>query len=265
MLNKLFIIAFLCLLNFNIFGANNRIIIASTTSTHDSGLINYINNAFEKKFNIEAHVLALGTGQAIIVAKNGDADILLSHDPSAEIEFVKSGYGIKRHKLMYNDYILVGPKNDKDNCESIEEKLLKIKNNKLPFISRADNSGTNIKEIALWKNIQFDTEIFTDWYRKIGQGMGATLLMANELEAYTLSDRGTWINFNKKEKIKIICENYPLLLNQYSIIAVNSNANSKVNTLGAKKYINWIISDDGKKLINSFKKNNKQLFYFNHH
>ena len=139
---------FLCLINPDIFAENNRIIIASTTSTNDTGLLDYINNEFEKKFNFKIHVLSLGTGQAITLAKKGDADILLVHDTLSELEFVKNGYGIKRHKLMYNDYILVGPKYDKENCKSIEQKLLKIKKNELLFISRADNSGTNIKEIT---------------------------------------------------------------------------------------------------------------------
>ena len=129
---------------------------ASTTSTNDTGLLEYINNEFEKKYNINIHVLSLGSGQAISLAKNGDVDLLLVHDPPAELEFIKNDYGIKRHKLMYNDYILVGPKNDNDDCKSIEKKLLKIKNNKLIFISRGDKSGTNIKEIMLWNNIQPD-------------------------------------------------------------------------------------------------------------
>ena len=265
MFNKILIIIFLCLVNSNTFAENNRIIIASTTSTNDTGLLDYINNEFEKKFNFKIHVLSLGTGQAITLAKKGDADILLVHDTLSELEFVKNGYGKKRYKLMYNDYLIVGPKNDDDICDSVEKKLLKIKNKKLIFISRGDKSGTNIKEIALWNNIKFDTETLTLWYRKNGQGMGATLIMANQMKAYTLVDRGTWIAFNKKENIKIICENKPPLINQYGIIAVNGNINSRINTIGAKKYINWLISDEGKRLINSYKINNKQLFHFNHH
>ena len=265
MFNKILIIIFLCLINPDTFAENNRIIIASTTSTNDTGLLDYINNKFEKEFNFKIHVLSLGTGQAITLAKNGDADILLVHDTPSELKFVNNDYGIKRHKLMYNDYLIVGPKNDNDICESVEKKLLEIKNKKLIFISRGDKSGTNIKEIALWNNIKFDTEVLTPWYKKNGQGMGATLIMANQMKAYTLVDRGTWISFNKKENIKIICENKPPLLNQYSIIAVNSNINSRINTIGAKKYIDWLISDEGKRLINSYKINNKQLFHFNHH
>ena len=265
MFNKILIIIFLCLINPDTFAENNRIIIASTTSTNDTGLLDYLNNEFENEFNFKIHVLSLGTGQAITLAKKGDADILLVHDTLSELEFVKNGYGIKRHKLMYNDYLIVGPKNDDDICESVEKQLLKIKNKKLIFISRGDKSGTNIKEIALWNNIKFDTEILTPWYRKNGQGMGATLIMANQMKAYTLVDRGTWIAFNKKENIKIICENKPPILNQYSIIAVNDKINQSINSLGVKKYIDWITSDEGKKLINEYRIKNKQLFYFNHH
>ena len=265
MINKILIITILCLIISYTFAENNKIIIASTTSTHDTGLLDHINKEFEKKFNIHTTVLSLGSGQAITMAKNGEVDIILVHDPSAEIEFVKNGYGIKRYKLMYNDYILVGPKYDDDNCVSIEKTFSKIKNNKLLFISRGDKSGTNIKEILLWNNILFDTEISTSWYRKIGQGMGGTLIMANELNAYTLSDRGTWIAFNRKKNIKIICENKPPLVNQYGIIAVNENINERINSLEAQKYIDWIISDEGKKLINGFKIKDKQLFFFNHH
>ena len=265
MINKILIITILCLIIPYTFAKNNRIIIASTTSTHDTGLLDHINKVFENKFNIQTSVLSLGSGQAITMAKNGEVDIILVHDTSAEIDFVKNGYGLKRYQLMYNDYILVGPKDDDDNCVSIEKTLSKIKNNKLLFISRGDKSGTNIKEISLWNRIEFDTKIPTLWYRKIGQGMGGTLIMTNELNAYTLSDRGTWIAFNRKKNIKIICENKPPLLNQYGIIGVNKKINPRINSLQAKKYIDWIISDEGKKLINGFKVKNKQLFFFNHH
>ena len=225
----------------------------------------YINNEFEKKFNIKVHVLALGTGQAVRIAKNGDADILLVHDNLSETQFIKEGYGNIRHDLMYNDYLIVGPKTDNDRCDSIEKTLLKIINRKFIFVSRADESGTHKKEKDLWNLIGFEIEESYTWYKKIGQGMGSTLILANEMNAYTLSDRGTWISSNKKENLKIICENIPQLLNQYGIIAVNQKINSNINSKDSNKYINWIISDEGKKLINNFKKNNVQLFYFNHH
>ena len=133
------------------------------------------------------------------------------------------------------------------------------------FVSRGDESGTHKKERDLWNLIGFKFEGSSSWYKKIGQGMGSTLILANEMNAYTLSDRGTWISSNKKENLKIICENIPLLLNQYGIIAVNQKINSKINSKDANLYVNWIISDEGKKLINSFRIKNEQLFFFNHH
>ena len=265
MFHKIFLILFISLINFNIFADNNRIIIASTTSAYDSGLLEYINNEFEMKFNIKVHVLALGTGQAIRIAKNGDADILLVHDILSEIEFIKEGFGNTRHNLMYNDYVIVGPKTDNDRCDSIEKTLLKITNSEFIFVSRADESGTHKKEKDLWNLIGFKIEESYSWYKKIGQGMGSTLILANEMNAYTLSDRGTWISSNKKENLKIICENIPPLLNQYGIIAVNQKINSRINSKDANKYVNWIISNEGKKLINSFRIKNEQLFFFNHH
>ena len=265
MFHKIFLILFISVINSNVLADNNRIIIASTTSVYDSGLIDYVNKKFEKKFNISVHVLALGTGQAIRIAKNGDVDILLVHDTLSEKEFIKEGYGKTRHNLMYNDYVIVGPKTDNDKCDSIKKTLLKIIYKEFIFISRGDESGTHKKERDLWNLTRFEIEEYSSWYKKIGQGMGSTLILANEMNAYTLSDRGTWISANKKENLKIICENLPPLINQYGIIAVNQKINSRINSKDAEKYINWIISDEGKKLINSFRIKNEQLFFFNHH
>ena len=166
---------------------------------------------------------------------------------------------------MYNDYVIIGPKKDNDKCDSIEKKLLKIINNEFIFISRGDESGTHKKERDLWNLTRFKIEEYSTWYKKIGQGMGSTLILANEMNAYTLSDRGTWISANKKENLKIICENLPPLINQYGIIAVNQKINSRINSKDANEYINWIISDEGKILINNYRKHNKQLFFFNNH
>ncbi len=249
----------------NTHAKNERIIIASTTSTYDTGLMKYLNKKFYENFNITVNVLSLGTGQAIEIAKNGDADILLVHDTISENKFVKEGFGIKRHKLMYNDYILVGPNYDQDKCKSIEQSLIRIKENKNIFISRGDESGTHKKEKFIWKVNKINYETFGNWYKEIGQGMGATLMMANNLFGYTLSDRATWISFKEKKNLKIICQNNPILKNQYGIIAVNPKINNQVNYKNAKKYINWIISDEGKDLINNFKINGEQLFFFNNH
>ena len=262
---KIFLIFFIILVNISTFADDKRLLMASTTSTYDSGLLDYINKKFENKYNIKVHVIALGTGQAIKLAKNGDVDMLLVHHMPSEIKFIKDGYGIERHKLMYNDYVLVGPKIDNEICVSINSALLRIKNNKYTFISRADESGTHKKEKELWIINEILIKDSYSWYKKIGQGMGGAIILANEMNGYTISDRGTWLSSNKKENLKIICENQPPLINQYSIISVNPKINSNINSRDANIYIKWIISNEGKKIINSFRKNNKQLFYFNHH
>ena len=261
---KKLILLFMVLISIEVLAENNRIIIASTTSTYDSGLLKYINKKFEDKYNYKVHVIALGTGQALRMAKNGDADLLLVHHTPSEIEFVNSGYGLKRYKLMYNNYILVGPKEFKNKCSSIKEILSMIKKDKFTFVSRSDESGTHKKEKELWKLINAKPQNFSDWYLKIGQGMGSALMMSNELQAFTLADKATWLSFNNKINLKIICEYKNELINQYGIILVNPKINPKINFDGAKIYINWIISDEGKKLINSFNLNNEQLFFYNY-
>jgi len=252
----------LCL-NFNI--AYGRIIVASTTSTYDSGILKELNNHFEKRYNIEVHILSLGTGQAIRNAKDGNSNILLVHHKPSEIEFVNNGYGVVRYDLMYNDYIIVGPNNDTILCDSIKSKLKSIYDQKKIFVSRGDDSGTHKKEVELWKNIDLNPKYFTKWYLNVGQGMGKALLIANEKKAYTLVDKGTWISFNKRDNLKIICQNLPPLINQYGIILVSPKLNNSLNYEEAKKYINWIISDEAKKIINDYKKDGHQLFFFNHH
>tara|TARA_B100000945_G_scaffold296378_1_gene274604 strand:+ start:1263 stop:2099 length:837 start_codon:yes stop_codon:yes gene_type:complete len=248
-----------------IYAKENIITIASTTSTHDTGLLKTINKEFTKKFNIKTNVISLGTGQAIRIAKDGNVEILLVHHTPSELAFMNKGYGKLRYDLMYNDFVLVGPNSDNKKCSSIEDKLKEIANNKLNFISRGDNSGTHKKEKELWDLIKINTENHMNWYLSVGQGMGQTLLISNNKRAYTLSDRSTWISFNKKENLKIVCENLPPLFNQYGVILVNKELNRNLNIKDAEIYINWIISDSAKILINNFKKNGQQLFFFNHH
>ena len=245
--------------------AENFISIASTTSTHDTGLLNNINKNFTEKFDIKVKVLSLGTGQAIRIAKDGNVEILLVHHFPSELKFMNDGYGNIRYDLMYNDFVLVGPKEDNNNCDSIEKKLIDITNKELIFISRGDDSGTHKKEIELWKLINIIPNKNDSWYLSIGQSMGQTLLMTNNKKAYTLSDRSTWLSFNKKENLKIVCENLPPLFNQYGIILVSNKINNKLNIEEAKKYIDWITSEEAKKLINNYRVNGKQLFFYNHH
>jgi len=236
----------------NALANDKHITIASTTSTHDTGLLEYINKEFENKYNTKVRALSLGTGQAIKVAMDGNVEILLVHHKKSELEFMNNGYGILRYDLMYNDFVLIGPKQDNRNCSSIENKMIEIKESKLLFISRGDESGTHKKEKELWELSNIKIPFKENWYLSVGQGMGSTLLIANQKKAYTLSDRSTWIAFNKKENLQIVCENLPPLFNQYGIILVNKKLNDNLNIEEAKKYIDWITSEEAKKLINNY-------------
>ena len=264
MIKALILFTFLILTN-NIFAKEKVITIASTTSTHDTGLLKSINKEFTKKYKIRVNVISLGTGQAIRIAKDGNVEILLVHHTPSELAFMNEGYGILRNNLMYNDFVLVGPRNDQNECISIEEKLKEIKDKKLIFISRGDDSGTHKKEKELWDLININTDNDTNWYLSVGQGMGQTLLITNNNNAYTLTDRSTWISFKMKKNLKIVCENLPPLFNQYGVILINKKLNKSLNTKDAEIYMKWIISDNAKKLINNYKKNGQQLFFFNHH
>jgi len=260
---RVFLIFILIFLIKNAF-ANKYITIASTTSTHDTGLLEYINKEFEKKYKIKVRALSLGTGQAIKVAMDGNVEILLVHHKKSELEFMNNGYGALRYDLMYNDFVLIGPKKDNETCSSIENKMIEIKKSKLLFVSRGDESGTHKKEKELWELSNINIPFKENWYLSVGQGMGSTLLIANQKNAYTLSDRSTWIAFNKKENLQIVCENLPPLFNQYGIILVSNKINNNLNIEEAKKYIDWITSEEAKKLINNYRVNGKQLFFFNH-
>ena len=265
MKNKLkifFVILFLFTITKNV--SANKIIVASTTSTYDTGLLNLLNDKFYEKFSIRVQVLSLGTGQAIRTAKDGNAEILLVHHKPSEIEFMNNGYGEERYEIMYNDYVLVGPKSDDGNCKSVQHKLEEIHNNKFLFISRGDDSGTHRKELEMWNLANIDINKNKEWYLSVGQGMGSTLLISNEKKAYTLSDRSTWIAFNNRDDLKIVCEDFPPLFNQYGIILVNSSLNNNLNYEDAKKYIDWFKTSEVKELINNFRAKGKQLFYYNY-
>ena len=250
----------------NAFSLDNRIMIASTTSTYDSGLLTHLNKEFKKEYKIDVQILSQGTGQAIKTAMDGNVEILLVHHKKSELRFISLGYGIKRYDLMYNDYVLVGPKIDNKKCDNIYIKLKEIidDHDKI-FISRGDDSGTHKKELELWKSIKFESKNFnTSKYLEVGQGMGNTLLISNEKSAYTISDRSTWISFNRKNNLKIICQSDPPLKNQYGLILVNPDINKNLNYRDAQLYIEWILSSKGKNLINNFKIDGHQLFFFNH-
>ena len=260
---KIFIFIVFFIFSINCKANNDKIILASTTSTNDTGLLKFINKKFTNKYNIDVHVLSLGTGQALEVGRRGNADILLVHHAPSEIDFMKNGYGLARLRLMYNEYILIGPKRHQLQCDNLDSILLKIRDSKYHFISRDDGSGTHEKEKELWSNMNLNIENFSNWYKKIGQGMGPALLMANEIEGYTLTDKGTWLKFDKKNNLEEICINGKNpILNQYSIILVKSK--NMLKKKNAEKYIEWITSNESKNLINSFKVKNEQLFFYNY-
>nr|WP_325253822.1 substrate-binding domain-containing protein [Amylibacter sp.] len=245
----------------------DRVLVQSTTSTENSGLYAYLLPLFLAETGLRVDVVAVGTGQAIKNARNGDADVLLVHAKSAEEKFVADGMGVKRFDLMYNDFVLIGPKDDPDGVgkvTTLPEVLEILSNGKAPFFSRGDDSGTHKKERALWQ----DAGITLDpsgagWYRETGAGMGATLRIAVESQGYTLTDRATWIAFAGKEQHKILFAGDPNLFNQYGIIAVNPAKHPHVNTAGAQMFINWMLSEHGQDLIAAYTRDGQQLFFPN--
>ncbi len=249
-------------------GAQPRFItVASTTSTEQSGLFRHILPIFEKKTGVEVRVVALGTGQSLDMGKRGDADVVFVHARSLEEKFVSEGYGVKRLPVMYNDFVLIGPKSDpakitggKDTLEA----LRKIKAAAAPFVSRGDRSGTHMAELALWKMANVD--IAKDkgpWYRDTGQGMGPALNTASSMNGYILADRGTWISFKNRGDLGILVEGDKRLFNQYGVILVNPVKHKHVKKDMGQAFIDWVVSPDGQKAISDYKIGGEQLFFPN--
>ncbi len=245
------------------------IILATTTSTQDSGLLEYLLPNFEKKEGIEVKVVAVGTGKALQMGKDGEADVLLVHAKVDEEKFVSEGHGTVRYDVMYNDFILLGPESDpvkigKNAGQDMGKALKLIADSGQTFLSRGDDSGTHKKEKSIWKEKSIDPSK-EKWYMETGQGMGETLKVADEKQGYTISDRSTYIKMQDNVDLQIICEGDESLLNQYGIIPVNPNKNHTINSEGAKKFVNWIISDETQELIKSFKilGHEDQVFYPN--
>jgi tungstate transport system substrate-binding protein len=233
------------------------ITLSTTTSTENSGLLDYILPHFEEKYNTEVKVVAVGTGQALEMGKNGDADVLLVHAKASELEFVEQGYGIDRHDVMYNDFIIVGPAEDpagiKDAAGSDASAALKlIAEKKATFTSRGDDSGTHKKELELWKAAGIEPA--GDWYKSVGQGMGPSLTFASENKAYIMTDRATYLSMLDNLDLEILVEGDPLLFNQYGIIKVNPDKHPGVNIDGADKFVEWILSDEIQNMIAEFGK-----------
>lgn len=247
--------------------AEDHIIVQSTTSTQNSGLFDYILPMFKADTGIEVRVVAVGTGQAIKNAKNGDGDVLLVHAKSAEEKFVEEGYGVERFDVMYNDFVIVGPEGDPAGIEGMkdaETALSKIAKEEAVFASRGDDSGTHKKERSLWKSAGVDpTKASGTWYRETGSGMGATLNTAVGMGAYTLTDRATWIAFGNKGNFEILVEGDPDLFNQYGVILVNPEKYPNVKAEAGEKFIEWLTGPKGQEAIASFEVQGQQLFYPN--
>ena len=242
------------------------IVVASTTSTQDSGLFGYLLPIVKQKTGIEVKVLAQGTGQALDTARRGDADVVFVHAKSAEEKFLSEGWGVKRYPVMYNDFILIGPKDDPAGIKGkdILTALQTIKTKGVPFISRGDRSGTNIAELALWKEAGIDMATEKGpWYKEIGQGMGAALNMASASNAYVLSDRGTWLAFQNRGDLAIVVEGDKRLFNQYGVMLVNPAKYPTVKKDLGQQFIDFLLSPEGQKIIAGYKINGQQLFYPN--
>ena len=241
------------------------IVVASTTSTQDSGLYGFILPLFKQKTGIDVKVVALGTGQALDMARRGDADVVFVHAREAEEKFIAEGFGVKRYSVMYNDFIIIGPKDDPariKGARNVAFALQSIKAKGAPFISRGDNSGTHIAEIKLWKDVGIDIKKEAGpWYKSAGQGMAATLNVAAASGAYVMSDRGTWISFKNKADLVIAVEGDKLLFNQYGVILVNPAKHPHVKKELGQQFIDWLISDEGQKAIADYKVNGEQLFW----
>ncbi len=232
------------------------IILSTTTSTQDSGLLDFLLPIFEEDTGYEVDVIAVGTGQALQMGRDGEADVLLVHAKASEEEFLAEGAGTERHDVMYNDFVLVGPKgSDKvEKGDKIEKALTAIKDQELIFVSRGDDSGTHKKELSIWTAVGIEPA--GDWYLDAGQGMGAVLTMANEKEAYTITDRATYLSMKDDLDLEIVVEGHDSLLNQYGVIPVNpevlGDKADQINHEGAKEFMNWLISEKGQDLISQF-------------
>jgi tungstate transport system substrate-binding protein len=247
--------------------ADRFITIASTTSTENSGLFRFLLPKFTEKTGIEVRVVAVGTGQAIKNAQNGDADVLFVHHRPSEEKFVAAGYGVERFDVMYNDFVLIGASNDPAKVSGgsdIVQGLSAIAKREAAFASRGDDSGTHKKEQSLWQLAGVDVQAASgSWYRETGSGMGATLNIASGMDAYVLSDRATWLNFSNKADLTIVIEGDSRLFNQYGISLVNAAKHPHIKAAEGQQFIDWILSEDGQQLIGQYTINGQQAFFPN--
>ncbi|HTR86172.1 MAG TPA: substrate-binding domain-containing protein [Reyranella sp.] len=241
------------------------IVVASTTSTQDSGLFGYLLPLFKARTGIEVKVVALGTGQALDTARRGDADVVFVHAKSEELKFLAQGFGVKRYPVMYNDFVLVGPHDDPAGIKGsvdIVAALKTLQARKASFISRGDRSGTHIAELKLWKEAGIDISSEKGaWYKSIGQGMGAALNTAAASGGYVLSDRGTWLSFRNKSDLVIVVEGDKRLFNQYGVMLVNPAKYPSVKKELGQQFIDWLVSREGQQAIAGYKIDGEQLFF----
>ena len=262
-MKRLWLITGLIFISFSSYASS--LIIQSTTSTRDSGLYKYLLPYYPDINKVDIKVIAVGTGQAIMNAKNCDGNILIVHDTEREIKFMNEGYGSDRHNIMYNDFIIIGPKSDDANIStstSVEDAFNRIYEKKYKFISRADSSGTHSSELAIWNRLKLDPAIYSgEWYLESGQGMGPSLNIAISLNAYTFSDRSTWLRFKNKGKHKVLYENASELRNNYGMILVNPEKCPNLNYQSSLKLYKWLASEDAAELITNYRILNNQVFY----
>lgn len=246
---------------------DKSIVVASTTSTQDSGLFDHILPLFEKKTGIDVKVVAQGTGQALDTGRRGDADVVFVHAKAQEEKFIEEGFGVKRFDVMYNDFILIGPKSDPagvSGTKDITAALTAIQAKAAPFVSRGDKSGTHSAELRLWKEAGIDiATVKGDWYREIGQGMGAALNTAGAMNAYVLSDRATWLSFKNRGELDIAVEGDKRLFNQYGVMLVNPEKHPSVKADLGNNFIDWLVSPEGQEAIGEYKIGGQQLFFPN--
>jgi tungstate transport system substrate-binding protein len=261
------LVAAACLAAGAVFAQQPFIVVASTTSTEQSGLFGHLLPEFEKDTGIGVRVVAVGTGQALDIGRRGDADVVFVHDRVAELKWLDEGNGVKRYPVMYNDFVLIGPAADPAHVagtRNIAAALKSIASARASFVSRADKSGTHAAELRLWKDAGVDIGAAKGpWYRETGTGMGPALNTASGLDAYILSDRGTWLNFHNRGNLKIVVEGDQRLFNQYGVMLVNPEKHPKVKQELGQKFIDWLVSRRGQDAIAAYRIGGEQLFFPN--
>ena len=248
-----------------VLAAGSFVTVASTTSTRNSGLYEHILPIFQNETGIEARIVAVGTGQAIRLAERGDADVLFVHHKASEERFVADGFGVKRYPVMYNDFVVIGPRNDPAGVKGMTDAsaaFARMADAKAVFTSRGDDSGTHKAERELWEEAKRDVEAASGtWYRETGAGMGPTLNTASGMNAYTLTDRATWLNFRNRGELAILLEGDPRLYNEYGVILVNSAKYPHVKKEAGQTFIDWLLSKSGRDAIAGYRINGEQLFF----